>query len=151
MAVKRICGRRNSRYLKCLRCDKPIEEVLRDDVVYTCPTCGQVHLVDIYDSRIALTAAEYAEFRRRHGITKEEAAARAARKALLERAEQRRKDNAKYQEWLEELATQQEEYIENEFSYMGEEMAAVVADYLNNNGFSVTKDDFSKYRVKREA
>jgi predicted RNA-binding Zn-ribbon protein involved in translation (DUF1610 family) len=97
MAVKRLCGRRSSRYLKCLHCNSPIDAVLRDDVNYTCQKCGQVHLIDIYDSRVALTAAEHADIRRRHGITKEEAAARAARKALIERAEQRRQDKDKCQ------------------------------------------------------
>lgn len=65
MAVKRITGRHTKKYRTCLRCGQPIDRILKDDEVYTCGSCGQQHYVDIFPDNIVLTAAEYAEFRRR--------------------------------------------------------------------------------------
>jgi DNA-directed RNA polymerase subunit RPC12/RpoP len=145
MAVKRLCGR-NSRHLKCLRCKQQIEAALEDNIDYKCPRCGQAHLVDIYGSRVALTAAEHADIRRRHGMTKEAA----ARRALIEKAEQKKQEAEQYQRWLEDFATNPEWYIENELEIMDEEKAAGVVDYLKSVGYSVTKDEFNQYLVKLE-
>lgn len=145
MAVKRLCGR-NSRYLKCLRCNQQIEAALEDNTKYKCPRCGQVHLVDIYGSRVAITAAEHADIRRRHGMTKEAA----ARRALIEKAEQKKMAAEQYQRWLEDFATYPEGYIKNELELMDEEKAAGVVDYLKSVGYSVIRDEFNQYFVKLE-
>lgn len=153
MAVKRLCGKKDRRSLKCLSCNSPINANLKDDEKYTCPECGQVHLVDIYGSRVALTVAECEDIRHRHKDAKEEKAIIAARKALLARAQQRQA-YAQYLEWLEELVTHEEDYIKKELELMGNEMAASVTEYLNENGFNVSIGENSKYivkRVKREA
>lgn len=66
MAIKRSIGKGNRKYKKCLRCDQPITAVLQDDKIYTCPQCGQQHLIDVYPQSITMTVAERPDIRRRH-------------------------------------------------------------------------------------
>lgn len=65
MSVKRIMSKGAKKYRSCIKCDTPIARTLRDNMEYTCPVCGQVHLVDIYPEKLVLTAAEHPEIRRR--------------------------------------------------------------------------------------
>jgi len=66
MAVKRIGNKRNIKARKCLNCGKALTG-LKDNVINTCKTCGQQHLVDVYiNNTLALTVAERPEMRRRH-------------------------------------------------------------------------------------
>lgn len=89
MAIKRIMGKGYKKYKKCLRCNVPIEAVLRDCTVYTCPGCGQGHYVDIYRTSMAITILERPDVRKRHkgAVTPEQEIARAQ---LIERVEMRK-------------------------------------------------------------
>lgn len=93
MAIKRIIGRRTQRYKKCLRCNRPIDKTLRDDIIYTCGGCGQHHFVDVYPKSIHLTVVEHPEERRRPVayLTHEQ---RAARQRLLEKVEAKKNQEA---------------------------------------------------------
>ncbi len=73
MAIKRIFEKHNTKARTCLKCGAPIgDHILKDNKPYTCQSCGQVHFVDIYGHRVALTKKEAEEFRRRHKATMEE-------------------------------------------------------------------------------
>lgn len=92
MAIKVIIGKVNKKNRKCLRCNKQIERVLRDNTVYTCEHCGQQHLVDVYANCIALTVAERPDVRKRRKghLTPEQEQARERRLMLIEKVETRR-------------------------------------------------------------
>lgn len=67
MIIKRIMVRYGrSRHRRCLKCNAIIKERLKDNEDYVCPECGQVHLVDVHDRFIHLTAAERPDMRQRN-------------------------------------------------------------------------------------
>lgn len=134
MAVKRIVGRRTKKYRTCLRCGQPIDRVLKDDEVYTCGSCGQQHYVDIFPDSIVLTAAEYAEFRRRP-VTMLTHEQRQARRRLIAKAKDRDLETEAwidtYQDWLEELAQMPEKERAVELNIMSDEMRRRVLLYFD--------------------
>ena len=134
MAVKRIVGRRTKKYRTCLRCGQPIDRVLKDDEVYTCGSCGQQHYVDIFPDSIVLTAAEYAEFRRRP-VTMLTHEQRQARRRLIAKAKDRDLETEAwidtYQDWLEELAQMPEKERTVELNIMSDEMRRRVLLYFD--------------------
>ncbi|MDU7027495.1 hypothetical protein [uncultured Robinsoniella sp.] len=92
MIIKRIVGRYGAkRHKKCLKCNAVIQGRLKDDVDYICPVCGQIHLVDVYDKFIHLTAAERPEERKRHKGTEEHDQISRSRRKAIEYAEELRK------------------------------------------------------------
>lgn len=95
MAIKRIVGKRNSKYRKCLGCDKQIDATLKDNKIYTCEHCGQRHYIDVYQNCIVFTVVERPDIRRRPGeeITPEQ---KMARQELIERAEANRSARVKW-------------------------------------------------------
>ncbi len=135
MAVKRIIGRHTKKYRTCLRCARPIDRLLKDDEVYTCESCGQQHLVDVYPERIVLTVAERPEIRRRP-VTKLTHEQRQAIRRLIAKADARDTEAVawinKYQPWLEELAAMPDEQIEAELNIMPEEMRRRVLMYFES-------------------
>lgn len=135
MAVKRIIGRHTKKYRTCLRCARPIDRLLKDDEVYTCESCGQQHLVDVYPERIVLTVAERPEIRRRP-VTKLTHEQRQARRRLIAKAKARDLETEawinKYQPWLEELAAMPEEERAVELNIMTEEMRRRVLMYFES-------------------
>lgn len=135
MAVKRIIPRRTKKYRTCLRCCQPIDRLLKDDEVYTCESCGQRHLVDVYPERIVLTVAERPEIRRRP-VTKLTHEQRQARRRLLAKAKARDLEAEAwidtYQDWLEELAAMPEEERAVELNIMSDEMRRRVLMYLES-------------------
>lgn len=111
MAIKRMFNTNDDKARRCLNCGKEIEaHILRDNKPYTCQKCGQVHLVDIYGTRAALTREEYAEFRRRHQGSKEEQKIKQLEAELAEA----RKDAREWEEAAEGLARIVEEMKEKE-------------------------------------
>lgn len=140
MAIKRIIGRHNKKYKRCLKCERPINKVLRDDEVYTCEHCDQQHLIDVYQDIIVLTVAERPDIRRRpeEALTPQ----RRARRELIKKAEERKEAEAwevKNRDWLEELATMPEYERKIELSLMGEEMLRRVKRYFDNRNEQQTK------------
>lgn len=133
MALKRIIGRKEKKYKTCLNCGKRIEGALKDNEVYTCKSCGQQHLIDVYKDHITITVAERPELRNRPAttVTPEQ---QKAREALIAKVEARKKNGDDWEErhrdWLEELAGLPEKERELEFSFMGEEMLRRVKAYL---------------------
>lgn len=134
MAVKRIVGRRTKKYKTCLRCGQHIDRALKDDEVYTCGSCGQQHYVDIFPDNIVLTAAEYAEFRRRP-VTMLTHEQRQARRRLIAKAKARDLETEAwidtYQDWLEELAQMPEKERAVELNIMSDEMRRRVLLYFD--------------------
>lgn len=134
MAVKRITGRHTKKYRTCLRCGQPIDRALKDDEVYTCGNCGQQHYVDIFPDSIVLTAAEYAEFRRRP-VTMLTHEQRQARRRLITKAKARDLETEAwidtYQDWLEELAQMPEKERAVELNIMSDEMRRRVLLYFD--------------------
>lgn len=134
MAIKRIIGRHNKKHRSCLNCGRLIDKVLRDDEVYTCPRCGQRHLIDVYPDSIAMTVAERPDVRRRPD-TKIVTQAQRARRTLIAKVDSRRQEadawEEKYRDWLEELAELPEREREVEFSLMDEAMLRRVKKYLD--------------------
>lgn len=134
MAVKRITGRHTKKYRTCLRCGQPIDRALKDDEVYTCGSCGQQHYVDIFSDSIVLTAAEYAEFRRRT-VTMLTHEQRQARRRLIAKAKARDLETEAwidtYQDWLEELAQMPEKERAVELNIMSDEMRRRVLLYFD--------------------
>lgn len=134
MAVKRIAGRHTKKCRTCLRCGRPIDRVLKDDEVYTCGSCGQQHYVDILPDSIVLTAAEYAEFRRRP-VTMLTHEQRQARRRLIAKAKARDLETEAwidtYQDWLEELAQMPEKERAAELNIMSDEMRRRVLLYFD--------------------
>lgn len=134
MAVKQIIPRYTKKYRKCLNCCQAIEKPLKDDEIYTCIKCGQQHLVDVYKDCIALTAVEYAEFRRRP-VTMLTHEQRQARRRLLAKAKARDLEAEAwidtYQDWLEELAAMPEEERAVELNIMSDEMRRRVLMYFD--------------------
>lgn len=134
MAVKRIIGRHTKKYRTRLRCGQPIDRVLKDDEVYTCGSCGQQHYVDVFPDSIVLTAAEYAEFRRRP-VTMLTHEQRQARRRLIAKAKARDLEAEAwidtYQDWLEELAQMPEKERAVELNIMSDEMRRRVLLYFD--------------------
>ena len=90
MAIKRIIGKGAGRYKTCLHCEHPIEQPLKDDMVYICPKCSQGHFVDIYEKSVVLTKKEYPHLRKRHGGNETELQQRRNLEALIRRIEEER-------------------------------------------------------------
>lgn len=66
MAIKKVFNIKNSKARTCLKCNKQIKKVLRDNEIYTCSACGQKHFVDILEAEVVhLTVVEREEIRRR--------------------------------------------------------------------------------------
>ena len=134
MTVKRIIGRHTKKRRTCLRCGRPIDGLLKDDEVYTCGSCGQQHYVDVFLDSIVLTAAEYAEFRRRP-VTMLTHEQRQARRRLIAKAKARDLEAEAwidtYQDWLEELAQMPEKERAVELNIMSDEMRRRVLLYFD--------------------
>lgn len=93
--IKRIIGRYGAKkHRKCLKCNTAIQRTLEDNINYTCPVCGQVHLIDVYDKFIHLTVAERPEARKRHiDKVRYEQISRSRKKAIKYAEELREKRN----------------------------------------------------------
>ena len=73
MAVKRNFSINDKKACSCLKCERPIEkDNLKDDTIYTCPSCGQQMFVDRNKSRATLTVVQLPDFRRRCAVGKED-------------------------------------------------------------------------------
>ena len=73
MAVKRNFSINDKKACSCLKCQRQIEkEELKDDTIYTCPSCGQQMFVDGAGSRATLTVVQLPDFRRRCAVSKED-------------------------------------------------------------------------------
>lgn len=73
MAVKRIFNLQDSKARSCLNCGSKIGKgKLKDNTIYTCPSCGQKMFVDISGSRATLTVAQVEDLRRRIEGNREE-------------------------------------------------------------------------------
>lgn len=116
MAIKRIFEKHNTKARTCLKCNAPIgDHTLKDNKPYTCPQCGQVHFVDIYGARVALTRKKAAEFRRRHKATPEEMRIT----ELEEQLAAARRDAKEWEAAAEGLARYVEDLKEKEFAAAG--------------------------------